>query len=165
MLSLCSPALAHRLEADYRVLPGRKVQVESWFDLTGDSPVGAKVTVYRGDDILVEGKLNDKGIFLFSYTHLQPLRVVVSASAGHRKELSILAADLVDSPASPAPKLAAEPASHGEPVPLVDRGMRVTIKDVLLGIGLLLGAAAFALGLGNARKLRELNRKLHDPEG
>ena len=45
------------------------------------------------------------------------------------------------------------------------RGMRVTIKDVLLGIGLLLGAAAFALGLGNARKLRELNRKLHDPEG
>src|SRR5262249_49850779 len=29
-------AEAHRLEADYTVLPGRKVQVESWFDITGD---------------------------------------------------------------------------------------------------------------------------------
>ena len=36
-------AHAHRLEAEYRVLPDHKVQVESWFDLGGDSPRGARV--------------------------------------------------------------------------------------------------------------------------
>ena len=36
------------------------------------------------------------------------------------------------------------------------------VKDVLLGLGLLLAVAAFTLALGNARKLRALDRKLQD---
>ena len=95
ILSLCSPARAHRLEAEYHILPGHRVSVESWFDLTGDSPVGASVVVYKaGGDVLTSGQLDDKGRFVFAYAHSEPLRIVVSAGAGHRKELHIAAAEL-----------------------------------------------------------------------
>src|SRR5262249_44559400 len=88
-------ARAHRLEAEYRTLPDGRVQVESWFDLTGDSPEGAAVRVFRGDgELLTEGKLDAKGLFTFRPRAAEPLRVVVSAGAGHRKELQITSAEL-----------------------------------------------------------------------
>ena len=49
MLTTPGLAYAHRLEADYRVLPGGQVEVEAWFDLTRDSPRGARVQVLRPD--------------------------------------------------------------------------------------------------------------------
>ena len=61
LLAAPGQARAHRLEAEYRVLPGNKVQVESWFDLTGDSPRGAQVKVYRADgQLLTDGKLDEQ---------------------------------------------------------------------------------------------------------
>jgi nickel transport protein len=159
-LGLCGPAKAHRLEAEYRVLPGDKVQVESWFDLTGESPVGAKVTVYRaGGDILTEGKLDEKGLFVFRYTRSEPLRIVIAAGAGHRKEIEIPAARLPED-SQPAVR-SGQPLPEGT-APLADRSTRIAVKDVLLGVGLLLAVAAFAMGLANRRRLRELSRKLDD---
>jgi hypothetical protein len=163
ILSLCNQARAHRLEAEYHVLPGHKVSVESWFDLTGDSPVGASVVVYKtGGDVLTSGELDKEGLFVFAYAHSEPLRIVVSAGAGHRKELLISAAELPGKDAVPSSPAATAPNG---PLPRADRSSRVDVKDVLLGLGLLLAVAAFALALGNARKLRALDRKLQDRDG
>jgi len=149
------------------VLPGRQVAVESWFDLTGESPVGAKVTVYHkaSGAVFKEGNLDNKGLFVFTYAQSEPLRIVVSAGAGHRKELEIPAAELPleDGAAHEAqpevPPLTSSMKPGEASRPFADRSARVSIKDVLLGLALLLAAAAFGLALCNARKLRDLRRK------
>lgn len=142
---------AHRLEVDFHVLPDRRVQIESWFDLTGDSPRGARVQVFRPDgQLLTEGLLNDEGIFVFAFHDAETLRVVVSAGAGHRAELTISPAELTRMPTTAVDPKAPSPA------PLVDRSPRVSFKDVLTGVGFLLALAAFVLSLRNARQLRAL---------
>src|SRR5262245_25877160 len=88
-------ATAHRLVADFKILPDARVQVESWFDLTGDSPRNARIQVFRvlangaNGDLLVEGRLDDKGIFVFPFQKAEMLRVVISAGAGHGQKLDI----------------------------------------------------------------------------
>lgn len=157
LLAAPGPARAHRLEAEYRVLPGNKVQVESWFDLTGDSPKGAQVRVYRADgQLLTDGKLDEQGLFVFSYQEPESLRVVVSAGAGHQKELMIPARALGADGTAAAPKEA--PGMSNPPEPFADRGARVSVKDVLAGVGFLLALAAFVLSVRNARDLRRLQR-------
>jgi hypothetical protein len=137
------------------VLPDRRVQIESWFDLTGDSPKGARVRVFRPDQsLLTEGKLDENGVFIFRYDRVEPLKVVVSAGDGHRAELTIPASKLEQGPTEPVPDSSgAETAA-----PFADRSSRLSIKDVLIGLGFLLGLAAFLISLRNARLLRELQR-------
>jgi hypothetical protein len=159
-LAAAGDARAHRLEADYRVLPGRRIQIESWFDLTGESPRGAAVRVYRpAGQLLTEGRLSDKGVFVFSYIQPERLRIVVSAGAGHRKELEIPEAELargaMDSQAQVNYAASVEQVDT-DPAPLADRSTRVSLKDVLMGVGFLLALAAFALSVRNARRLNEL---------
>jgi hypothetical protein len=150
-------ARAHRLEADYRVLPGGRVQIESWFDLTGESPKGAKVQVFRPNgEILSEGQLDGKGLYVFSYTQVERLKIVVSAGAGHRKELDIPAADLAGKFTKPIAATALESnlaTPSSTPAPFADRSPRVSSKDVIIGIAFLLALAAFVLSLRNARQL------------
>jgi cobalt/nickel transport system permease protein len=161
LLASAAPAHAHRLEAEYRVLPKeKKVKVESWFE-TGDSPRNATVQVYRpANKLLVEGKLNDDGVFVFHYEEPESLRVVVAAPGGHRKELTIPKNELDGNSPADAPKSSNEgnTASSDEGGRFADRSSRTTVKDVLLGIGLLFSAAGFVLGVRNARELRELRR-------
>lgn len=145
-LLIAGAAQAHRLLGEYRILPDKQVRIESWFDLTGDSPVGARVQVFRPDgSLLAEGKLDDKGVFVFTYSAIEALKVVISAGAGHRAELSIAARELA--------------GESREADPGADRSARVSFKDVLTGIGFVLALAAFALGLRNARLLHELKTK------
>jgi cobalt/nickel transport system permease protein len=151
-------AHAHRLEADYRVLNDGRVEVESWFDLTGDSPRGATVQVFRrGGDVVAEGNLDDKGLFTFKATRSEPLRVVVSAGAGHRKELLIPKEDgaRAEMPASTPITESQGARTQGT---FADRSARVSVKDVVTGVGFLLAAAAFVLSLRNARTLRDMRR-------
>jgi hypothetical protein len=151
-------ARAHRLEAEYRVLPDHKVQVESWFDLGGDSPRGARVQVFRADgSVFTEGKLSGDGVFVFAYDKAEPLRVVVDAGAGHRKVLEVAAQELTSASAA-APASPGEDAGPASPGARADRSPRVSVKDVLVGVGFLLAVAAFVLSLRNARQLRELRR-------
>jgi cobalt/nickel transport system permease protein len=159
-LAAPSAARAHRLDAEYRVLPDGRVRVESWFDLTGDSPEGAAVQVFRGDGQLVtEGKVDAQGLFTFHPGGSGPLRVVVSAGAGHRKELQITSAGLERPPQSaPSTETAQERSLPSEAPTFADRSPRVTGKDVLAGIGFLLALAAFVMSLRNARALREMKR-------
>jgi cobalt/nickel transport system permease protein len=126
-------ARAHRLKADYVLLPDGKIQIESWFDITDETPPGARVEVFGPNhQVLVAGKTDDKGLFVFECDRAAPLHVVVSAGAAHRCEIDI--------PAGPRP--------------LADHRTDFSAKDVLLGVTFLLALAAFVLSLRNARKLK-----------
>jgi hypothetical protein len=145
------------------VLRGQMVQIESWFDLTGESPKNAKVEVFRANDqLLTSGRLNDEGVFVFPYTQVESLRVVVSAGAGHRKELTIPEADLAKLLGSQGVEHDSSAFRQDPPSPAVlqaDRSPRVSFKDVMIGIAFLLAAAAFVLGVRNARELQKWNRQ------
>jgi cobalt/nickel transport system permease protein len=156
MLWAATPAHAHRLEADYRVRPDGQVQVESWFDLGGNAPAGARVQVFRPNgDVLAEGALDEQGIFVFAPQAVEDLRVVVSAGAGHRAELAISQFALPQGlPASAATTAGAA----APPTPMIDRTYQIPYKEILAGFGFLLGLAAFVLSLRNMRQLRELKR-------
>jgi nickel transport protein len=85
---------AHRLQADCFLLPGWRIQVESWFE-TRDSPPAARVQVFGADGrLLTEGRLNQDGIFVFPFREVESLRVVVSAGDGHRAEVPVAASAL-----------------------------------------------------------------------
>jgi hypothetical protein len=96
-------------------------------------------------------------LFVFAYGEAEPLQVVVSAGAGHRKVLEIPARELSQggSAANPSGEDAADPASSAV---RADRSPGVSVKDVLVGVGFLLAVAAFVLSLRNARQLRQLQR-------
>lgn len=147
--SVASPAQAHRLLAEYGVLPSGQVQVESWFDITGDSPQGATVQVFgTNGELVTEGHLDDKGRFVFTPPAAETLRIVVNGGPGHRAELKVTA-DTLRSPVSATPATA-----PGAPVaaPTANREARFSPKDVLLGVTFLLALAAFVLSVRNARQ-------------
>ena len=155
LLATVGTVHAHRLEAEYHVLPGQKVQVESWFDTTGDSPKGAKVEVFGPDQQLrTSGRLDEEGIFIFSFSQPEPLTVVVSAGAGHRKELLIPRTELLPSTLRESGDEAVSAVTSPDETPRADRSSRVTIKDILIGVSFLLSLAAFILSIRNARQLR-----------
>jgi cobalt/nickel transport system permease protein len=115
-------AFAHRLEAECKVLPGKKVEVESWFE-TGDAPKKATVKVVRRSDggTVAEGPLDEQtGKFVFSYEREEPLLVIVTAPGDHRTE-----------------------------VPLFDgqtrRAEGLHVAEVLAGLALVLALGAFVL--------------------
>jgi len=153
-------AQAHRLDAQAFVLPGQKVQIESWFS-SGDAAKHAKVEVFRaGHQLLTEGQTDEQGIFVFPFARPESLQVVISAGAGHRKELAISAADLAPT-AQPSNDVGAvapvQEDAGGEPRALAKRETGAPIKDVITGIGFLLALGAFLLSLRNARQLRRLD--------
>jgi hypothetical protein len=146
------------------VLPGQqRVQIESWFDLTAQPARRAKVEVFRPDgQLLREGRLDDQGVFVFPFEQVEPLRVVISAGAGHRKELTIPEAELrkglaAGATESSSPAVVDSPGSVAGPH--ADRSARVSAKDILVGLGFLLAVAAFMLSVRNARQLRELRQR------
>jgi nickel transport protein len=154
-LALAPAARAHRLEGEYRVLPGRKVQVEAWFE-TGEAAKGAKVRIYRADGSPLfsePGELDARGEYIFPYEKAENLKVVISAGEGHRKELTIPAAEL----SGPGPTPASAPQGPEE-TSARERAREFPFKDLLLGITFLLALGAFVLSLRNARRLRDLPR-------
>jgi cobalt/nickel transport system permease protein len=175
VLLAAGPAHAHRLDAAYTVLSDRQVRIESWFDLSNVPPKGATVQVFRpGQRLLVEGRLDEKGFFVFHYSEVEPLEVIVSAGAGHRKAFTIPAERLeAQDVANPArggrqPPVAKEQGADAPRAPKAPETFRATdagdawrerIKDVLLGVGFLLAVAAFLLSWRNARKLRSLEQR------
>ena len=161
---LAAPALAHAhaLEAAAVARPGWQVQVESWYE-TGDSPSGARVEVYGAQGkLLAEGRLNAKGVYVFTCHDPGPLQVIVNAGAGHRAEAAVTAAALSRSnigtvaaclTPEPAPYLAAAlltapPTAEVTPVeaaPVVERTTGPRWKNLLLGVAVLAGVAALAV--------------------
>ena len=152
--ALAAPAEAHRLDAQAFLMPGKKVRVESWFS-SGEAAHGATVCGYgQANELLTEGKLDEQGIWAFSYTDQLPVRIVVSAGAGHLKELTFRAADLVPTNGNPPT----------DAVPLADRNAGTPIKDIVAGVGFLLALGAFVLAIRNGCRIRELERKARPTE-
>jgi hypothetical protein len=155
------------------------------------------VQVYHANDqLLTEGLLKD-GVFVFAFTEVESLKVVVSAGDGHRAEVKIPAANLaryavcsvvaglppeptsllrvpvllpvsargapeetpVATVKSKPPPEAAGNNSFSSEGPLADRQTPFPIKDVLIGVGFLLAAAAFLLSVRNAGELRRLRQQ------
>ena len=149
LLAIGGRAQAHRLEADYQVLSARRIQIESWFDVTGASARGAKVRVYDADNVLVaEGELDDNGTLVFSVPASGPFRVLI-AVPGHTRELVI-------------PKGALEQAVVGAnaPGPFADRSPRVTYAEIITGVAFVLALASFVLGVRNARRLQHMEENV-----
>jgi hypothetical protein len=188
-LLIATPLWAHKLEAECRVLPGRRVRVESWFE-TGDSPRGASVKVYRADGtLLCEGQLDRDGVYYFRYTRPEALRVEVRDGAGHKAVVAIRADQLASrypaeaaglvalcagSPAAPLSAAALlgdhthaealpEKAVAPDEEPRADRSHPLPLKDILAGVGFLLALAAFIISLQNARTLQEIKKGLPAP--
>jgi hypothetical protein len=172
LLVVAGEAQAHRLEAQIFVRPFGFIQVESWYE-TGDIPKAAKVEVFGpGGEKLTEGRIDDKGAFVFSYTGTGPLRVVVNAGAGHLATEHVKPADLVRAAEgtraictwvacatpSPAPLVATpllveiRAAPSLEPITSRDTGPQY--GKLLLGVGILLAVALGALGLRRLRGIR-----------
>lgn len=123
------------------MLPGPKVQIECWFSAT-QVPSGAKVSVYRANGELLfspPGVLDEKGVYQFAVEKIEPLKVVISAGAGHSVTLEISTKDL------------------DNPTPLSERTVGYDIKDVLIGVTFILALAAFVLSVLCLQRLRKLS--------
>ncbi len=160
VLWAAAPARAHRLEADYRVRKDGRIQVESWFSEGDKAPAGAKIQVFRPNgDVLIEGAVDDKGIFVFAPKGAEDLKVVVSAGAGHRAEFVVPGSALPPTPTgSVKPTAAASDPPTAPPTPMIEHPFQVPYKEIVAGFGFLLGLAAFVLSLRNMRQLQELKR-------
>ncbi len=134
-------AHAHRLsaDADYRLV--RKVKVASYFS-DDTRPKGALVQVYHpGEEKpFLEDHLDAEGELEF-VADLQPLRVVVNAGEGHVKEVLIPAAETTNAA-----------TVH---IPSSDPPVRNELREMVLGLGVLLGVAGFVLSVWNYRQLRK----------
>jgi cobalt/nickel transport system permease protein len=160
LLIAACPAHAHRPSAAFTILSGHQVQIDGWFDPGGDPMKGAKVQVFRsGQSLLVEGRLDEKGIFVFRFTEPEPLEIVVSAGAGHRTTVSIRPEELRQF-GNPTNNTEAPPQSRGISTAAIPINRAVSwreqFKDALIGISFLLALAAFLLSWRNARKLKSL---------
>jgi hypothetical protein len=145
---------AHGLDAQAFLLPGKQIRVESWFS-GGDVPRGATVRVYgAANDLIAEGKLDEQGMWVFSFDQDAPTRIVISAGKGHQKELRLSAIDLAEPRDAPSALV----------VPLADHNAGSPFKDVVAGIGFLLALAAFVLSIRNRRRLGELERNARKTE-
>jgi cobalt/nickel transport system permease protein len=154
LLLSARPALAHRLKAEcVQVDPAsRQVRIESWYE-TGDSPTDAKARVLRGDgSVLAEGPLDEHGAFTFHYTTAEPLTVQISAPGGHRAECKLDAEQLR---AATEHRSGHESADSSRSATARSTGEN-RLRDLAAGVGLLLGATAFAMSWLNHRQLRRL---------
>ena len=164
LAGIADRARAHRLDAQCFVRPGWLVQVESWYE-TGEPPPGARVEVFRADGgLLVAGKLDENGVFVFSFAEVETLKVVVT-SVGHRAETTVPAELLARTTISacvaclspePKPFLAAallSPArgsglERSESAPssqhLLHRDSPFPLVGMLVGLSILLAVAALA---------------------
>jgi hypothetical protein len=186
LLLLASPASAHDMRAGHQVLSGQRVRVEAWFD-TDEPASGASVQVLRSDkSVMTEGRLDVRGIWVFSFARAEEFHVVVRDGTGHLARLTISGRELLtsivrgpagqalacltacSSPLTPLPMLAAlhEPAALPPPSdpkkpdePTLDRSKPSPWREVLTGLAFLLALAAFVISLQNARTLRELKKK------
>ena len=149
VLLMPASASAHRMKAEARIdLQRQEVTIESWYE-TGDAPTNATARVTRADgSVLAEGSVDSQGMFRFRYEKPEPLRVEITAPGGHRAVVRVTAKQLGGVEVAEG---SGGVHTHEE------RGTRW--NDLLVGVSFILAAAAFLLGVRNARALRRLGDK------
>ena len=168
-----SAALAHKVNI-FAYVEGETVHTESYFN-DGTKCSNASVFVYDpSGKRLVEGTTDAKGVFNFPYSGRHPLRIVLEASMGHRAEhvLEVGPADAVatlertaDTPLADGGddaiqiQAAVEAALDRKLSPLIaklDRLQKaqeqVGIRDIIGGIGYIVGLMGLAVYLRQRRK-------------
>ena len=145
VLLLPASASAHRMKAEARIdIQRQEVTIESWYE-TGDTPTNATARVTQSDGgVLAEGPTDSQGMFRFRFEKAEPLRVEITAPGGHRAIVRVTAKQLG------GVELVESSGGHTHE----ERGTRWS--DLLVGVSFILAAAAFLLGLRNARALRQL---------
>lgn len=79
------PVFAHKVNI-FACEEGNEVYTESYFN-DGKKCIHSKIEVFNDKEIkLTEGLTDDKGIFIFSTPESTYLKIVLTASAGHRAE-------------------------------------------------------------------------------
>jgi nickel transport protein len=121
-----TPAFAHRLHVDPRPA-GDQIRVEVFYD--DDTPAqDAKVTIRLGDDLIAEGRTDDKGVW--TCPRPQPGTYTVRAeSVGHAATETLVVAERELVPGDEPPSTTAERA----------RRTRTPWGRLLAGLGLIGG--------------------------
>ena len=85
LLAAAVPARAHKVNV-FAYAEGDSVYTESYFN-DGKKCKNSTITVYtRSDEKLLEGTTDDQGLFAFPIPRREELKIVLSASMGHRAE-------------------------------------------------------------------------------
>jgi nickel transport protein len=92
-LTLASQVWAHKVNV-FAWVEGDMVFVEGYYP-GGKKAQNSLVEVYNGEGAkLLEGKTNQKGEFSFKLTAREDLRIVLTASMGHKNDFTLTAGDL-----------------------------------------------------------------------
>jgi len=106
-----TPALAHKVYV-YAWVEGDRVQVEGYFNRSQKAQ-GSLVEVFGPDGRkLLEGKTDEKGLFSFKIPQKTDLKIVLTASMGHKSDYTLKADELAGGGSTSRPTLA--PASKPE---------------------------------------------------
>jgi hypothetical protein len=168
LLTFAAEVRAHRLKVRCRVLPGKNIQVSARYQTIPKSTPApeARVQVFGpGRRPLTEGQTDADGMFVFSFTRVEPLQIEVYQD-GHLGKDEITVAALRESPAdsspspgqaSPAPSLAKRKpndsrAPAGDPEDGDD--WQELLKNLAIGVSLILALTALFISLRTARQVR-----------
>ena len=90
-----SPALAHKVNI-FAYVEGDTIFTESYFN-DGRKCVNSKITVFDSSgNQLLEGVTNQEGEFSFKSPKKIDLRIVLTASMGHKNEYILAASEFID---------------------------------------------------------------------
>ena len=79
------PVLAHKVNI-FAYIEGDKVYTESYFN-DGKKCINSKIEVFDINEVkLLEGLTDEKGIFIFDLPQTSYLKIILTASLGHRAE-------------------------------------------------------------------------------
>ena len=107
------PVFAHKVNI-FAYVEGDRVYTESYFN-DGKKCIDSKIEVFdKQGDKLLEGLTDEEGEFSFEIPQEGDLKIVLTASMGHRAEYSILADELRDTAGSNKDELE-EPVSVVSP--------------------------------------------------
>ena len=140
LLSFIAPIWAHKINVFVDV-EGDQANVAGYF-MDGKIPKQTPVTVFDATDtLLLEGKTNDDGEFIFT---LPPgkkgIKVKIDAGMGHVAEYAIPDADLqseeassstVSAPASPEPAATPDQSNKAMPIPMDQRKLSKMIEKAV----------------------------------
>lgn len=169
LLVLCgwatSPALAHRLSVDWQVVDQTLVLVGR----TDDEPAaGADVQIRSAAGaVLAEGSLDATGTYRWPLAATGDVTVVVDAGLGHRRTLTLAAAELrsatVPAPPTPFPATGAG-STRGRGS---SDGSSPLAVRVVVGLTFLLAVAAVGMSFSNRRRLARLEQhwSAHESRG
>jgi hypothetical protein len=123
------------------------VRIESFYS-TNSPAAEAAVRVYRpnGDPLASAGLTDERGIYEFTWTNAEDLKIAVSQE-GHRKEITIPAAELVAADDT-QPKSQGVKESGGDTE-------RSHLAEILAGLSFIMAAAALFLSVRTASRVRK----------